>query len=132
MFRLAMPLLLIGVAVATGGATDQRQSAAERAQAKIAHALEGMTAGAPRDCIPRERMGEARQFPDTILYVEGRKRVWRNDVVGHCAGLGQDDLMVVTSPTGQLCRGDLITTRARVGGMITGSCSLGRFVPYSK
>ena len=52
--------------------------------------------------------------------------------IGSCAGLASDDLMVVKSLSSRLCRGDIVTTRARLGGMQTSSCALGQFVPYSK
>jgi hypothetical protein len=127
MFRIAMPVLILA-ACAANTALPQRTSDA----AKIARTLKGLTPGKPQDCINRERMGETQGFPDTILYIEGRKKVWRNDTIGQCAGLASDDLMVVRSLSSRLCRGDIVTTRSRLGGMQTSSCALGQFVPYSK
>ncbi len=130
MFRLAMPALILAAGLLTGGAADQRSDA--RAQAKLDRTLHGLTPGKPQDCITRERMYQPRYFPDTILYVEGRNRVWRNDTVGTCAGLARDDLVVITSVSGRVCAGDLVQTRSRIGGGFTGSCALGKFVPYTK
>lgn len=132
MFRFAIPAVLtFAAACAANAALPQR--AADRDEAKIARTLAGLTSGKPQDCIPRERMGETQGFPNTILYIEGRKKVWRNDVTGSCTGLASDDLMVVESTSGQLCRGDIVRTRARLGGgMLTSSCALGSFVPYTK
>lgn len=130
MFRFAIPLVLVTAACAANAALPQRTS--DRDRARLDKALAGLTPGKPQDCLDRVRMGETQSFPDTILYVEGRNRVWRNDTVGTCAGLANDDLIVTISTSGRLCRGDIVQTRARMGGMVTGSCSLGAFVPYTK
>lgn len=129
MIRFAAPLLILGACAAN---TAMPQATSSRDQARIAKTLAGMTAGKPQDCIDRDRMGETQGYPDTILYIEGRNKVWRNDTIGSCSGLASDDLMVVKSVSSRLCRGDTVTTRSRLGGMQTSSCALGQFTPYSK
>lgn len=130
MFRLAMPALALAAGFLTSGAADQRVN--PREAARFERALRGLTPGKPQDCITRERMGEMRSFPKTLLFVESRKRVWRNDTVGTCAGLKNDDLVVISSIGSRMCRGDIVHTRQRLGGGLTGSCALGQFVPYTK
>jgi hypothetical protein len=129
MIRLVMPAILLTTACAAIAATPQRVS---RDEVRLAQALRGLTPGKPQDCLPNRRIPELRSFPKTILYVEGRNRVWRNDTVGTCAGLARDDLPVVISISGRTCAGDIVQTRSRVGGTFTGSCALGKFVPYTK
>ena len=129
MFRFAVPILILA-ACAANAALPQKTATSD--EAKIAHQLAGLTPGKPRNCIARDQMGTTKGFPNTILYVEGRNKVWRNDVTGTCTGLAHDDVMVVVSMGSDLCRGDVVNTRARVGGMRTGSCVLGQFTPYSK
>ncbi|MDG2535340.1 hypothetical protein P6144_16890 [Sphingomonas sp. HITSZ_GF] len=129
MIRFALPVLILG-ACAANAALPQKTS--NRDDAKIARALEGLTAGAPQDCIDRTRVGEVRGYRDTILYVGGRNKIWRNDPIGSCSGLAQGDLLVVESMSGRICRGDRASTRARLGGMLTSSCALGPFVPYTR
>lgn len=130
MIRLALPLVLL-LAACTTTAAEQRSD--QRAQAQIARELDGLHPGAPVQCIARDRVRETRNFRGTILYVEGRNRIYRNDVVGGCPGLAHDDLVITKSLGGsQLCQGDTVQTRARIGGVMTGSCALGQFVPYTK
>jgi hypothetical protein len=129
MIRFALPVLIL-VACAANTALPQKTSNSD--EARIAKALAGLTPGQPQDCIDHDRVGETRGFRDTILYVGGKTKVWRNDTVGSCTGLSNGDLPVVRSMSGRLCRGDIVQTRARIGGMMTSSCALGRFVPYSK
>lgn len=129
MIRFALPILILGACAAN---TAMPQRTANSDAAKIAKALEGMTPGKPQDCIDRDRVGETRGFRDTILYVGGKNKIWRNDTIGSCSGLAHDDLLVTRSMGGRLCRGDQASTHARMGGMLTSSCALGSFVPYTR
>lgn len=129
MIRLALPLLLLATA-ASGGATEQRRPQSD--EAKIAKALKGLTPGKPQRCVRSDRVNETRGFEGEILFVEGRNKVWRNKTRGSCSGLKHDDIPVFKTFGRQYCSGDLVHTRSRTGGMMTGSCSLGEFVPYTK
>ncbi len=129
MIRFATPLLILAACAAN---TALPQKGANSDDAQIAKRLAGLTPGAPVDCLPPQRTNEVQGFAKTILYIGGRNRVWRSDLIGSCPGLSRGDLPVITSVGGQVCRGDTVQTRARIGGMWTGSCALGRFVPYSK
>lgn len=129
MIRFATPLLILAACAAN---TALPQKGANSDAAKIAKRLAGLTPGAPVDCLPPQRTSEMQGYADTILYIGGRNKVWRNDLIGSCPGLSRGDLPVITSIGGRACRGDTVQTRARIGGMWTGSCALGSFVPYSK
>ncbi|UYY59990.1 hypothetical protein [Sphingomonas sp. S2-65] len=132
MIRLAVPAALMLTALSTGAATEQRRP--DASMARIKRTLAGLTPGAPQRCLRRDKVSELRTARNVIVYVAGRDRAWRNDVVGEgCTGLGRDDIVVSESLVrGDYCAGDLIRTRARTGGMLTGSCSLGPFVPYTR
>jgi hypothetical protein len=129
MIRLAVPaiLLLIGL---TGA--DAAQNRPDRATAQVERRLSGLTPGAPMRCLRRDLATNIVSADGVILYVAGRNKVFRNDVLGHCAGLARGDILVTRSITGELCDGDIVQTRSPTGGMITGSCSLGKFTPYTK
>lgn len=129
MIRHAAAALVLTAAFAAPGATQQ-SAAEQRQQEKLAEALAGLTPGAPVHCLSRRQVTSVRTFGDTFLYVEGRNRVWRNETSGGCSG--RDDILVSRSSSAQYCSGDIIQTRDRTGGMPTGSCALGEFVPYSK
>jgi hypothetical protein len=128
------------VLAATLGATGSTaqpgsQNAAQREQqaqqAKLAKALEGLTPGKPTHCIDPDLVNYTRNFDDTILYVRGRDRLWRTTTNG-CSGLKNDDIVVSRRTMSQICSGDIIETHSRSGGFLTGACSLGEFVPYTK
>jgi hypothetical protein len=129
MIRFALPILILG-ACAANAAMPQKTSS--RDDAAIARTLAGLTPGTPQNCIDSNRVGETRGYPKTILYVGGKNKVWRNDTVGSCDGLARGDLLVVRSVSGRICSGDQASTRARLGGMLTSSCALGKFVPYTR
>jgi hypothetical protein len=129
MIRLAVPVILL-LAAFTGA--DAAQHRPDPAMAKVEKQLRGLSPGAPLRCLRRDQTNQILTAEDVILYVAGKSRVWRNDVVGHCNGLARGDIVVTRSISSQLCEGDIVQTRSPTGGMFTGSCSLGKFTPYTK
>ena len=129
MIRLAVPAILLLAGLSSADAAQHRP---DPAMAKIEKQLRGLTPGQPLRCLRRDQTNQILTADGVILYIAGRGRVWRNDVVGHCNGLGRGDIVVTRSISSQLCEGDIVQTRAPTGGMFTGSCSLGKFVPYTK
>jgi len=129
MIRLAVPAILL---LAGLTAADAAQHRPDPAMAKIEKQLQGLKAGEPLRCLRRDKASQIMTADGVILYIAGRGRMWRNDVMGHCSGLGRGDIVVTRSISGQLCDGDIVQTRAPTGGMFTGSCSLGKFTPYTK
>lgn len=126
MIRLAVPILLLAGLTAA----DAAQRRPDLAAARIEKQLSGLAPGEARRCLAREQWTQMLTARGVILYVAGRDRAWRNDVVGHCDGLARGDLVVTRSLGSDLCEGDIVRTRSRSGGMLTGSCSLGKFVSY--
>jgi hypothetical protein len=129
MIRLAVPLSLLLAACTTTAASEQSDA---REQARLDRALAGLTPGAPLHCVRHDQVNEIRTFEGTILYVAGRGRIYRNNVVGGCPGLRRGDIVVSKSFGSQYCAGDIIQTRSPTGGTLSGSCSLGEFTPYTR
>ncbi|WP_066800916.1 hypothetical protein [Sphingomonas soli] len=129
MIRFAVPLLVLATA-ATGAASEQKVPLSD--EAKIALELKGLTPGKPQNCVRSDRITETRGFEKEILFIEGRNKVWRNTTRGTCSGLKRDDIPVFRTFGRQYCASDTVHTRSRTGGMMTGSCSLGEFVPYTE
>ncbi|MBO9713571.1 hypothetical protein [Sphingomonas sp.] len=128
MIRIAMI-----AAVLTGSLGAAGQSRVEERQAaELAKSLEGLSAGKPTSCINPDQVTYTRKYKDTIVYVQGRSKLWVNRTNAGCDGLIRDDIIVWKSPIHQYCKGDMIQTRSRSGGFFTGACSLGEFVPYTK
>lgn len=128
-------LLLIGsLATLAACSTPQPQPRSAKAEEHLQKMLAGKSAGEPVTCL---RSSDARDMviidDHTILFREGRRRVWRNDVAGRCSGLGSGSYALVTRQFGGmgLCRGDIAHVMDTSSGMFVGSCSLGDFVPYT-
>lgn len=131
MIRFAFSaLVLVGLCATAGAATEQRTDRYQ--QAKLERALKGLHPGKPQRCVSRDRVTELRGFDGEILYVAGRDKLWRNKTSGNCGGLARGDIIVTKTFGREYCEGDLVQTRAPTGRFITGSCSLGEFVPYTK
>lgn len=129
MIRIALPILLLGGACATTASVPRPDAAA----ARVERTLAGLSAGTPKRCLRHDAYNEMRTAKGVIVFVAGKNRVWRNDVVGQgCRGLERGDVVVTQSFGSELCDGDLVQTRATTGGMLSGSCSLGTFTPYTK
>lgn len=133
MIRFFSPAILVAAAVTVTAAAPLQQTVQQRQAEKLTKRLDGMVPGKPTSCLPRHAVTDVKGYNETILYVQGRDKVWRNDTNGGCEGLGQrDDILVSRSSMGQYCRGDIIETRSRTGGHFTGACALGDFVPYTR
>lgn len=129
MIRVVVPVLLLLAGCATTAGTEQSDA---RDRARLDKTLAGLAPGESLRCIRRDQFNEIRTFNGTILYVAGRGRMWRNDVVGNCAGLRLGDIVVSKTFGSQYCDGDIVQTRSPQGGFMTGSCSLGKFTPYTR
>ena len=128
-----MRIFAVSLAVAlVGCAAEPPPGPSPAALNRLTTELAGRTAGSPVDCIPRHATSDMEVIDEqTILYRSG-STVYRNDIRGSCAGLGQPSYALVTQSFGggQLCRGDLAQVRDLSSNSIRGSCSLGPFTPY--
>jgi hypothetical protein len=134
MKELAMirALLLLAPFALASCASDQyaeRQRAHD--ETKLARLLGDRVPGEAQDCLDsRLTNGSEPVGGQTLLYFQG-STVYRNDLIGQCSGLRSDDIPVITSTSGRLCRGDMVRTVSRsTPNMPTGGCALGSFTPY--
>lgn len=105
-----------------------------RAQQTLDRYLTGKVAGRPQSCLPHYRAEDMVVVDDrTILFRDGSNRIWRNDPVGGCNGLGRPGTALVTRSFGGtgLCRGEIAQVVDTSAGFAVGSCSFGDFVPYT-
>lgn len=130
MIRYAVTALALTVASAAPG-TTQQSDARQRQEDRLSRSLAGLTPGAPVHCISQQGVTSVKTYGDRIVYTWGRNRKWVNDTRGGCGRL-DDDIIVTRSMGSQYCSGDVVETRDRGGGMTTGVCTLGKFVPYTK
>lgn len=125
-------LFLLAPILLSGCASDRY---AERVRAqeenKLARLLGDRVPGEPQSCLDsRVTNGSESVGGKVMLYFQGNT-VYRNDLIGQCSGLRSDDIPVIQSNTGRLCRGDIVRTVTRTPpGITTGGCALGDFIPY--
>lgn len=140
MIRHLAPLAATAL-VALSGCAANADSAADRtppgqqvsynSKETLDQALKGLVPGQPVTCLPLGRAPTSEAYGSTVLYREGRRRLWRNDLGPGCENLGRrGDIMVSSTPMGQFCRGDIIRLVDRVSGFTTGSCAYNDFIPY--
>lgn len=118
---MTIPLLL-GACVTT---------TSERVDERVAEKLNGLEeAGETRLCISTARIRSIDAATETKFLVEtGVNDFWLVNTSGRCSGatLSRNRLQY-TLPTGQLCKGEIITVVDNQGGFQAGSCGWGDFV----
>jgi hypothetical protein len=129
--RVAAILLITAAASACAGSAVS-EPRTPRAEIELQKELVGKVAGAPVKCLPSYRSNDMTIIDDnTILFRDGRNRVYRNDPLGGCSPMGNGGYTLVTrSLSGQMCRGDIVQVVDLRSRMTAGSCSLSDFVPY--
>ena len=128
--------LTVGAAalVASCSTAPAQEARSPKAQAELAEALAGRTAGPPVRCLPHYRTNDMQVIDDyTILFKDGRTTYVQNPH-GGCPGIAFGNYTLVTRLVGtnQLCDGDiqrLVDLRTGMGG---GSCVFSPFIPYKK
>jgi len=128
---LILPLL---AALAAGPSVAEKPSAEavqQRNDAKLAKLLHGLEPAGTEQCIKlRFTNNTTQRVGDTILYRVSPKLVYRTDTGGGCDGLERGDPIVLRTFNGQLCRGDIAQTVSPVGGLPSGTCTIGTFTTY--
>jgi hypothetical protein len=128
----AAALILITAAAAACAASATNEPRTAKAETRLQNELAGKVAGAPLKCLPSYRSNDMTIIDDnTILFRDGRNRVYRQDPPGGCSPMGNAGYTLVFRPlSGQSCRGDIVRVVDLTSRMTAGSCSLGDFVPY--
>ncbi|QIK78541.1 hypothetical protein G7077_06135 [Sphingomonas piscis] len=129
-------ILPVAAAVASCSTAPQERMTSPRSEAKLQQLLAGKVAGPAQDCLSRLRTSDmVRIDDDTLLFRDGSKRVYLNELEGSCSGLGNSGYALVTKSFGgnggQMCRGDIARTVDLTSGIQAGSCAIGAFVPYT-
>jgi hypothetical protein len=124
-------MLLALAGCATGDIKPQPLSPKE--QADLTKVLDGKIAGKPVNCVSSINGRNLRAIGDsTLVYQVNRNVVYKNELLGRCTGLSWGDTLVLNVRNSQYCRGDIARVVNLQSGMMSGSCALGDFVPYTK
>ena len=131
--RIWLPMLLFTFAACTPTARElDRQAAMEAGdRAALDHELVGLMPGRPQDCVNQTQLRDMRSFGDTLVYRGPGRTRYVNRTSGGCDTERHDAYLVTSTPTTQLCRGDIAHAVNRSSNFPVGSCSYGDFVPYS-
>ena len=126
---LAGTLALMGCTASA----EMRESDAAHDARELAKELEGLTPGAPVNCISASSVhGPTMIGKNTVLYREGGRKVWRNDLVAACPAMGFGNTMIIELHGGQICRNDMFRVLEPGSSIPSGYCRLGKFTPYKK
>lgn len=122
-FRIA----IMGAGLALAGCGPQPAAAPG-----VVPELAGRTAGPAQSCVELDQMSSLRFVdPRTVIYGSGGT-VWISHLASDCPGATNGDVLI-THPSGsQYCRGDIVQTVNRFGGIPGPVCVLGDFVPYRR
>lgn len=129
-------ILCLGLAACTPSASEVA-AASDRAadnQARLDRELAGYVAGPPQDClsgIDRRISDGSRTIGGTLLYRVRSNEIIRNDMNGNC-DFSRDPILVTSTPSTQVCRGDIVQLIDRAARFPIGSCAYGDFVTYTK
>jgi len=133
MRNMLFSLLAVGLLASCSTAPQAPRS--QSAEAHLQSMLAGKVAGPAKDCISSIAADNMVVVDDrTLLFREGSRRVWRNDLNGgSCHGLRLGGTLVTKREVGtsSLCRGDVSHVVAS-GGIISSTCIMGEFVPYTR
>jgi hypothetical protein len=123
--RILAALPLVVLAASCASIPPGRDDSAD-----LAKELTGKVAEKSRSCISLDDARSAKIFDDAILYRTSRRLNYVNAAKG-CRPFDPDPIFINEVRGGsQLCRGDLVRTVSRSGGIPGPFCVLGDFTPY--
>lgn len=129
---LAGAALLAGMPALAKDAAATRAALAEKAQAKLAKALEGRVAGAPVRCINLRNVRSSTVIDGTAILYDMGGTIYVNRPDIGASSLDDDDVLVTRTPSTQLCDLDVVRLIDRSTRFETGFVGLGKFVPYTR
>lgn len=103
-------------------------------EAALAKAVEGREAGKPVSCVSMTQLRGSDSIRGTaIVYRSAGSTLYVNRPKGGSSEqLDRDTILVTQTPTGQLCRNDVVNLVDRMTGFQRGFVILGDFVPYKR
>ncbi|WP_404710817.1 hypothetical protein [Sphingomonas sp. MMS24-J13] len=102
-------------------------------EAELARMLAGRTAGPPAECISRYPTMSSTTIERTGIVYKIGNTLYVSRFEGGCPQLSSFRVLVIKTPSNQLCRGDVADViETPPAGSWVGSCTFGKFVPYTK
>ena len=128
--KLLVTILAAGLVA--GCAAEPAFERAGPMPAPVVEAMQGRVAGPPLACVRQSGLRSNRVVAGAVLFEGPGGVVYVNRGLGGCPGLALGRAIRTSTPTGSLCRGDIVTAFEPVSGSEFGSCTLGEFIPYHR
>ena len=123
--RATIPILM----VALGGCAPQSPVAT---QSPLPAMLAGLTAGAPRNCIPTQTMSGLQVVDDNTVTMRLGGKLWVNHLETPCNVGNGFKTILIDVHGGQYCRNDHFTLVDATSTIPGPACFLGQWVPYTR
>lgn len=120
------------LALLTIGAAPPPIDRASDDRARLDARLAGFTAGPARSCLLRTERGSGSTYGDSFLYRASPGRYYKVELNAGCAPIGRDDTIVSVNAGSVTCSGDVVRIVHLRSGQQTGTCTIARFVPYTR
>ena len=114
----------------TPAETARAADARAATQAELGKELAGLTPTETRDCMDNYQSSSLKAYGGTLVYSVSKSLKYVNDTGGGCEAVERGDILVTTSPSGRLCRGDIARTVMPGSRTPSGSCALSSFTTY--
>jgi hypothetical protein len=128
MKKIAIALATTVALLATPAVAGKQRMTGEE---KLTKLLEGRVAGEPERCLPFTAASDLKVIDRTALVYGRGKTIWVNRP-SNADSLDDDDVLVRSSHTAQVCSLDLVKLVDRSSFMQVGTVGLNEFVPYTK
>jgi len=128
MKRIAIALATTAALLAAPAVAGKQRMTGEE---KLAKVLEGQVAGEPERCLPYSASSNMKVIDKTAIVYGRGNTVWVNRPANPNS-LDDDDILVRSSHTAQVCSLDIVRVVERTSWMQVGTIGLGEFVPYRK
>lgn len=133
MYRVILPVILMaGAATAAAPVEPPMAPMSAKDAAGLERDLAGLTPGKPQECIRHLDARSSRLYGSTVLFKVSSGLVYRNNTRGGCTNSGMQTALQTETSGSQLCAGQPARAFDPVAGVLTGTCTLGAFVPYRK
>lgn len=104
-----------------------------KGEARLAAALDGMTAGRPVNCIDLQRIQSTEIVDGTaIVYRMDSRKLYVNRPLNGADSLRRNLILITKTFSTQLCNVDIVRLRDQGSNFEAGFISLGKFTPYEK
>lgn len=98
----------------------------------LARATAGRIAGEPMTCLTRGRTDDFQLAGHYLIFRVSPRLTYVNELSPGCEVGGPHRALVFRTPSSQLCEGEIAEAVDPTGGATTGSCTVGKFVPYER